>query len=1307
MPSTYTVNLGIEKPATGEQSGTWGDTTNVNFDIIDQAVNGSERVTLTSAGTSGSPNDLNIVNGSTTSSEGRNKWLEIYSASDLGGSAYVRLVPNDAEKILFIRNSLAGSQSVLLFQGTYNASNDLEIPAGVDMVVKFDGAGASATVTDVFTKLRATEITTPTLTAGTADINGGSVDGATVGAASASTGAFTTLTASTSLNIAASTTVDGVLDEDNMASDSATKLATQQSIKAYVDSQVGTVDTLAEILANGNTSGANNLIIDSGQALTSNTINETTAGSGVTIDSVLLKDDGVNATNLEITNIKANDGTAAATIANSTGNFTITNFISNSVDIGGGAIDGTVIGGATAAAITGTTITGTSFVSSGDMTFGDDDKAIFGAGSDLQIYHTGADSRLVDSGTGTFYIAGTDIVFLDGTLAERYADFTFGGAARLFYDNAEKLSTTTTGIDVTGAVTAYSLTTDDDVAGTSTLGRYSSGFAYSLVRPSATATGIEIRTNAGDALAHFLNDGTTKLHHSGSAKLTTLSTGIDVTGTATMDGLTVDGSLGSFAVQSSGAEVHFSRNENNDILANGGTSASFTIGANNNLTFKTGATLTQRLQIASNGDITFFDTDGSTASFVYDASAGLTINEAGADRDFRVESDANTHMLFVDGGNNRVGVAQSAPQEPLHATGRILSTTTYGSSTQRIGTSIGQNGNTRADIDFRRWTGASTNHGVGMIEVADTGIMRFYVDSVTSNTPATTERISLDPTGAFTTTPAAGGHAVFNENSVDADFRVESDTNTHMLFVDAGTSRIGIGEPAPAYKLDILGASGDQLRLNNGGERFTQMYWQTNGSNKGAIWADDTDSSFAFYAYAGIDADFYSNAQKKLSLRSASVVVNEDSADIDFRVESDTNTHALFVDAGNNVIGTGTASPATYVGTGGLAVKGSTVSDLSLVSGGIASGNNSHQMRYWNDTGTAYEIARTRVNVGDGQVNRGEYQFAVNNGGGLRQWLDVDYQGNVRFNEGGNESDFRVESDGNANMLFVDGGNNRVGIGTSAPTTFLDVGGIGSSVNSSFNGIAITASAAFTGVTGNVGLYLSASNSGGSLNGFFRTKAGAGGTYDGVEIATDNRPFRILTSTTEDTDERLRLTNTGNLLVGTTSSDARLHVGSNLTSLQAFRAFGNTAGDLSNTCGQFGKYDNNTTTSQVFVNFTINNGGIAQGQINANGSGAVAFGSWSDRRLKENITDLPSQLANITALRPVEFDYIESEGGGHQLGFIAQEVEEIYPDLVGERQDGMKTLSGMGKMEARLIKAIQEQQTLIETLEARIAALES
>ena len=181
----------------------------------------------------------------------------------------------------------------------------------------------------------------------------------------------------------------------------------------------------------------------------------------------------------------------------------------------------------------------------------------------------------------------------------------------------------------------------------------------------------------------------------------------------------------------------------------------------------------------------------------------------------------------------------------------------------------------------------------------------------------------------------------------------------------------------------------------------------------------------------------------------------------------------------------------------------------------------------------------------------------------------------------------------------------------------------------------------------------------------------------------------------------------GNLLVGTTTNYAKLAVRTNGNVIKGFSVSGDTTGDTPYTIAQFGKFDNDTTTSQVFINFTINNGAVASGQINANGAGAVAFGSWSDRRLKENINDLPSQLANITALRPVEFDYIESEGGEHQIGFVAQEVEEIYPDLVGERQDGMKTLSGMGKMEARLIKAIQEQQATIEALTARIAALES
>ena len=160
MPSTYTTNLGIEKIATGEQSGTWGTTTNTNFDMFDQAINGLITVTASATGSSGSPNTLPITDGAV--SNGRNAFIEINDGGDLGGDVFYQLTPNDAEKILYIRNSLT-TQDLILFQGTYNASNDIVVPNGKDMLVKFSGTGSGATVTDVFNDLRATKIDPTTL----------------------------------------------------------------------------------------------------------------------------------------------------------------------------------------------------------------------------------------------------------------------------------------------------------------------------------------------------------------------------------------------------------------------------------------------------------------------------------------------------------------------------------------------------------------------------------------------------------------------------------------------------------------------------------------------------------------------------------------------------------------------------------------------------------------------------------------------------------------------------------------------------------------------------------------------------------------------------------------------------------------------------------------------------------------------------------------------------------------------------------------------------------------------------------------
>jgi hypothetical protein len=109
----------------------------------------------------------------------------------------------------------------------------------------------------------------------------------------------------------------------------------------------------------------------------------------------------------------------------------------------------------TAAAITGTTITGTSFVSSGDMTFGDSDKAIFGAGSDLQIYHDGSHSIIADAGSGNLQIRANDFQLLNAANTQNIIrGYEATGAVSLHYGGAEKLATSSSGVYVTGTVTA-------------------------------------------------------------------------------------------------------------------------------------------------------------------------------------------------------------------------------------------------------------------------------------------------------------------------------------------------------------------------------------------------------------------------------------------------------------------------------------------------------------------------------------------------------------------------------------------------------------------------------------------------------------------------------------------------------------------------------------------------------------------------------------------------------------------------------------------------------------------------------------
>jgi hypothetical protein len=134
MPSTYTQNLGLEKPATGEQAGTWGNTANNDYDFIDAATDGNEVITL-----SASSYQLNTQQGAV--SQGRAKVI-IWTGT-LTQQTTVNITPNTAQKLYLMTNNTTGGFPIVFQQGT---GGTFTLQPGYSAIIYCDGAGSTAKV---------------------------------------------------------------------------------------------------------------------------------------------------------------------------------------------------------------------------------------------------------------------------------------------------------------------------------------------------------------------------------------------------------------------------------------------------------------------------------------------------------------------------------------------------------------------------------------------------------------------------------------------------------------------------------------------------------------------------------------------------------------------------------------------------------------------------------------------------------------------------------------------------------------------------------------------------------------------------------------------------------------------------------------------------------------------------------------------------------------------------------------------------------------------------------------------------------
>ena len=133
--STYAVNSGIELIGNGEQSGTWGDTTNVNLQIVDRLTGGVGAITL-----SGTTHTLTTTDGSL--SDGQYKVLVLGGSPS--GTNTITVTPNDQQKLYFVKNG--SGQSAVFTQGS---GGNVTIPNGESAIIYCDGAGSGAQVVNL------------------------------------------------------------------------------------------------------------------------------------------------------------------------------------------------------------------------------------------------------------------------------------------------------------------------------------------------------------------------------------------------------------------------------------------------------------------------------------------------------------------------------------------------------------------------------------------------------------------------------------------------------------------------------------------------------------------------------------------------------------------------------------------------------------------------------------------------------------------------------------------------------------------------------------------------------------------------------------------------------------------------------------------------------------------------------------------------------------------------------------------------------------------------------------------------------
>ena len=582
--------------------------------------------------------------------------------------------------------------------------------------------------------------------------------------------------------------------------------------------------------------------------------------------------------------------------------------------------------------------------------------------------------------------------------------------------------------------------------------------------------------------------------------------------------------------------------------------------------------------------------------------------------------------------------------------------------------------------------GSASTPGLAFADDVNTGIFSPAADQIGFATGGV-ERLEI-----------GSSEVVFNDPSNDVDFRVESNGNTHMLFVDAGNNRVGIGQ-VPTRELSLHSSDN-----NNSYIHFTN---------------DDTGETSSDGALVGIDGneDLQINNQ-------------ESSKNIAFRTGG--SESARIDSSGRLLVGTSSASSAGNSQYSKIEVSGNTSSATGPGHMTIKAGEAASTMSDDDTVGrlmfsslTGGDFAHIQASI-DGSPSGSDFPgrlmfFTCADGASSpTERVRIDSSGRLLLNSG---SDVRIELGTNGttgtndrNHLRGDGDNMKYNCCADGIHAFEQNGsermritsaGVVSIGDSSPTGAALDVTQSrttnYSGTTDQRSLaHIVAGNHSDGLNRFASISLESGGSTSAeasLNLIQDGNYVGHLTFKMR-TDagiwvERARINTTGHFMIRTTSTSPHNSNSANF----------NTDGYLTL------NHLNTEPSGRGYIAFNHNASEI--GSITQSGTNAVSYNTSSDHRLKENVVDLDGAITRVKQLAPKRFNFI-ADADRTVDGFLAHEAQTVVPEAVTGTHnevddDGNAVMQGIdqSKLVPLLTAALQEAIAKIETLETKVAALEA